>query len=116
MGSDSTAGHDGFLDLAGLRFHYREWGSTTASPIVLLHGFGLSARAYDHITQHLSTSHRVVAFDQRGHGETDWTIDYAWERWVEDVEGFADALGLTSFDLVATHGEAPLLPGGYPAR
>ena len=43
---------------------------------------------------------RAAQTAQRGHGETDWTTDYAWERWVEDVEGVADTLGLTSFDLV----------------
>jgi len=100
MQSNSDVGHDGFLDLAGLRFHYREWGEATASPIILLHAASLSGRTYDRIADQLSDNHRVLALDQRGHGETEWANDYAWLRWVEDVEGFADALGLASFDLV----------------
>lgn len=42
----------------------------------------------------------MLALDQRGHGETEWASDYAWQRWVEDIEGFAEALGLATFDLV----------------
>jgi pimeloyl-ACP methyl ester carboxylesterase len=98
--SDATAGRDGFLDLEGLRFHYREWGDSTSSPVVLLHGYGLFARVYDRIAQGLSATRRVLVLDQRGHGESDWASDYAWRRWVEDVEGFADGLDLSSFDLV----------------
>ena len=77
--SDATVGRDGFLDLGSLRFHYREWGDSTSPPVVLLHGYGLFARAYDRIAQGISATRRVLVLEQRGHGETDWATDYAWE-------------------------------------
>ena len=60
----------------------------------------LSSRFYDRIAHGLSSSHRVLAVDQRGHGKTDWANDYDWRRWIEDVDRFVDALGLNTFDLV----------------
>lgn len=99
MGSKPEV-EDGFLSLGGLKFHYRDWGSTEAPPIVMLHAATLSSRSYDHIAHHLSSSHRVLILDQRGHGETEWASDYDWHRWIEDVERFVDALDLDTFDLV----------------
>jgi pimeloyl-ACP methyl ester carboxylesterase len=100
MNAGSDSGRDGFVEIAGMRFHYREWGNPTAPPVVLLHGALLLGRAYDCIAEELSATYRVLAVDQRGHGETDRATDYSWPRWIEDVNGFVDAIGLSRFDLV----------------
>lgn len=86
--------------LNGLRFHYREWGGTSAPPLILLHGFTGHARTWDHFAESVCSDFRVLAIDQRGHGETDWASDYAPERRVEDLEAFVGELGLGKFSLL----------------
>ncbi len=87
--------------------HYRTWGNPEDPAIVLLHGMLVSGRTYDEVAKPLAMSHFVVLPDQRGHGKTSWADDYSWQRWVEDVEGLVDALGLERFDLVGhSHGAA----------
>jgi pimeloyl-ACP methyl ester carboxylesterase len=50
----------------------------------------------------LRLERHCLAFDQRGHGESEWSpqMDYATERHVEDIHAFFDALGLRRFVLV----------------
>jgi esterase len=86
--------------LNGLRFHYREWGAEAAPPLVLLHGYTSHARTWDTFARALADRCRVFALDQRGHGESGWTDDYATERMVEDLAAFAGALRLDRFDLL----------------
>ncbi len=58
---------DEYLDLRGLRFHYRDWGGSGA-PVVLLHGLASNARIWDLTAPLLARRFRVLALDQRGHG------------------------------------------------
>jgi esterase len=95
-----TLAKDKTVTLSGLKFHYREWGDPAAPPLVMLHGFTGHARTWDTAAAALSERYRVLALDQRGHGETDWATDYAPERRVQDVEAFRDALGLRRFNLL----------------
>jgi esterase len=91
---------DHFLTMNGLRFHYLEWGSKDLEPVILLHGAWWHAHVWDTLASALCLQHRILALDQRGHGETDWADDYAWQRWIEDLEAFVTALNLQRFALV----------------
>ncbi len=91
---------DKTVTLNGLRFHYRDWEHEGAPPLVLLHGFTGHARSWDTFARAMRDRYRVLALDQRGHGETAWADDYAPERMVEDVEAFRRALGLERFALL----------------
>jgi len=86
--------------LDGLRFHYREWGDSAASPVVLLHAYLQHARTWDTVARGLADRFRVLALDQRGFGESDHAADYHELRFVGDLAGFADALGLERFAVV----------------
>jgi len=98
---------DADLELPALTMHYRTWGNPEDPAIVLLHGMLVSGRTYDEVAKPLAMSHFVVLPDLRGHGKTSWADEYSWQRWVEDVEGLVDALGLERFDLVGhSHGAA----------
>jgi pimeloyl-ACP methyl ester carboxylesterase len=96
--SDPAA--DAFVDLRGLRFHYREYRAATggpdaAPPIVLLHGLASTSRIWMLTAPFLAERCRVVALDQRGHGETakpDAGYDFA--SVTADAVAFLDALGL----------------------
>ena len=90
------------IRLGGLRFHYLEWGDPGAPPLVLLHGFGSVARSWDHVSLALADRFRVLALDQRGHGDSDWAPDgnYTVRVMADDLQSFADALCPGRFNLV----------------
>src|SRR5262245_47082771 len=82
--------------LRQMRFHYLEWGATHAPPIVLLHGGHQSAHSWDLVSLHLAQRYRVLALDQRGHGDSEWARDvgYTNHEMSLDAEAFINALGL----------------------
>lgn len=98
------AATDHVITLNGLKFHYREWPSarTGAQDLVLLHGFTGHARSWDSFAQAMSRDYRVLALDQRGHGETQWAApdQYGVDFMVSDLQAFVAALGLHRFALL----------------
>jgi pimeloyl-ACP methyl ester carboxylesterase len=96
--------HDHLIRLHGLRFHFREWPcpKAGAQDLVLLHGFTGHARSWDAFAQAMSDTFRVLALDQRGHGETEWGApdQYGTPYMVADLEAFVAALGLNRFVLL----------------
>src|SRR5579871_1956499 len=87
---------DQLLEMRGLRFHYRDWPAQRAgaADLVLLHGFSGHARSWDAFAEAMTDRYRVLALDQRGHGESAWASPdaYGVEEMVEDLEGFVRAL------------------------
>jgi pimeloyl-ACP methyl ester carboxylesterase len=83
--------------LRQLRFHYLEWGNPDAPPVVLLHGGHQSAHSWDLVSLHLAQRFRVLALDQRGHGDSEWARDvtYSNHEMSLDAEAFIAALGLS---------------------
>jgi len=87
---------DGFVKVGALRLHYQEWGPPAASGmVVLVHGVGSSGHIWDLTGPLLAErSLRVLALDQRGHGESDQPDSgYDFTSVVADLAGFVDALG-----------------------
>ena len=78
------------------RFHYLEWGDPAAPPIVLLHGGHQSAHSWDLVSLHLARHYRVLALDQRGHGDSEWArdVEYTNHAMSLDALAFLDAMGL----------------------
>jgi pimeloyl-ACP methyl ester carboxylesterase len=99
MTVDASAA-DKLVTLNGLRFHYRDWGNEQSRALICLHGFTGHARTWDTFARAMRGRYRVLALDQRGHGETEWATDYHNDRRVEDVEAFVGALGLDRFVLL----------------
>jgi hypothetical protein len=64
---------DHSVRLNGIRFHYLDWGNEHLPHVVLLHGGSLTAHTWDMAALLLRDSYHLVALDQRGHGDTDWT-------------------------------------------
>ncbi len=90
------------IRLGGLRFHYLEWGNSGALPLVLLHGFASQARSWDHVAEALADRFRVLALDQRGHGDSDRAPDgdYRIVSMATDLAAFADTLLRGRFSLL----------------
>jgi pimeloyl-ACP methyl ester carboxylesterase len=108
-------GRDRCAILRGQRFHYREWGHGAAPPLVLLHGFLAHARSWDGVARALRAQYRVLALDQRGHGESEWASDYAWQRWLEDLDAFLVTVGARPAVLVG-HSMGGWIAYVYAAR
>ncbi len=80
-----------------LTVHYRETGSKTSTPVVLLHGNVSDSAFWDDLMLALPPSYWLVAPDLRGYGETEAkAIDAArgLKDWSDDVHAFTQALGL----------------------
>lgn len=95
---------DELIEMRALRFHYRDWPSTRADArdLVLLHGFTGHARSWDAFAAAMTDRYRVLALDQRGHGETAWAPAdrYGVEEMAQDLTAFVAALGLKDFTLL----------------
>lgn len=99
----------------GLHLHYFEWGRPDATPLVLLHGLGAAAGLWQRVAAHFADRYRVIALDQRGHGESDRADEYSTSAMEADLEAAVDALELDRFVLCgASMGGATTL--AYTAR
>jgi esterase len=94
---------DHTVSLHGQRFHYTEWGPPAAPPVVLLHGITGHARTWDDEARLLAERRRVLALDQRGHGDSDPAPDgdYGDDALLGDLDAFVHALGLGRVSLLA---------------
>ena len=90
------------LTVSGLRLHVVEWGDVDGYPIVMLHGIRGYAETFSRLAAALQPGARVIAFDQRGRGESDWDPDWNYyvDAYVADLEGVTGQLGLGQFDLL----------------
>ncbi len=91
-----------FVDLGGgLTVHLRDEGPQDAPAIILLHGSNASLHTWEQWTQILSKTHRVIRFDQIGHGLTgpNPTNQYDIAAFVDTVNKVAANRGLTHFTL-----------------
>ena len=95
---------DELIELRGLRFHFRDWhcDKPGARDLVLLHGYTGHARSWDAFARAMSERYRVLALDQRGHGESQWAAPdaYGTPEMVKDLEAFVAAMGLQDFSLL----------------
>ena len=86
---------DSHISVNGNSFHFRNWGGD-GQAVVLVHGLASNCRIWDLVAPILSQQFRVVAIDQRGHGESfkpDTGYDFATV--VSDLHGFMGALEIT---------------------
>ena len=81
------------IEARGLRFRAVAWGAGD-SPVLLLHGVHGTVESWDALVQALNGALPVVAFDQRGHGESSWPEDgYDVRTFAEDAAAVALDLG-----------------------
>ena len=88
-----------FLRANGLTLHYLDWPSALRraqeSTALLVHATGFLGAVWGPIAEALSAQYRVLALDQRGHGDSDKPPSgYHRLDFVADLRAFLDALGL----------------------
>ena len=92
-GSSDWTSH--YIHANGIRHHYLEWGDAGNPPLLMLHATGLCAWPWKPMARRLAQRYRVLAFDQRGHGDTDASDKgYRFEYAGEDLAAIVAALGL----------------------
>jgi len=82
-----------------VRLHYLEGGS--GKPLVLIHGWSQCAEEFKHQIAELSSGYRVIAVDQRGHGESEKPgFGYKIHRLSEDLREMLISLDLTDVNVL----------------
>ena len=88
-----------WASIRDLRMRYLDWGAPQdhddAPPILALHGLASSAHWYDILAPLLRDRYRIIAPDQRGHGQTTQASDgYGWHSVASDAVGLLDNIGI----------------------
>ena len=80
----------------GLTLHYLEWEPRKSPTLLLLHGYLSQAQIWTGFASELSRHFRILALNQRGHGESDWSPDgaYSIDDHFTDLARFIELLGL----------------------
>jgi non-heme chloroperoxidase len=95
----------------GVRLHYAERGDREGEAIIFLHGYSDSWFSFSRMLPLLSPEYHALAFDQRGHGDSDKPeCCYTLDDFAADVDAFMDALGVEEATLVGSSG------GGFMAQ
>jgi pimeloyl-ACP methyl ester carboxylesterase len=77
----------------GIKLHYRSYGSESNPPLVLVHGLASTSRIWDYVAPVLAGTFWVVAYDQRGHAESEKPdTGYDLPTMLADLEGLLEAL------------------------
>ena len=80
----------------GVRIAGDSWGDAAGPLVILQHGGGQTRHAWKNVGELLaSAGFHAVAFDARGHGDSDWAPDgtYGQDVMVEDLKCVVAALG-----------------------
>ena len=93
-----------FLTVNGLRLRYLEWGRPGGLPVVCVHGYTSSAEAFNAMARRLQDRTHIVAMDVRGHGESGWSSEgaYQYADQAGDLAALVDQLGIERFVLIGT--------------
>lgn len=102
-GQSHYAGDDGIL------IHYKSWGQGPA--IILIHGFSLDMSFWRHQIAPLAKTHRVIALDLPGHGDSGKPGDavYTMDFYAAAVEAVARDAGLGHAALVGHSMGLPII-------
>ena len=80
----------------GVEIYFKDWGPTTAKPVVFSHGWPLNSDAFeDQMLFLVGKGYRVIAHDRRGHGRSSqpWTGN-DMDTYADDLAALAEFLDL----------------------
>ncbi|MEO7996331.1 MAG: alpha/beta hydrolase [Gemmatimonadaceae bacterium] len=100
--SSTATSHDVTVKGFAGNLSVNDGGNGSALPVLFAHSFAGSAEQWRPQLEHLRESRRAVAFDWRGHGQSDpsATNDYSIQAVADDIGVVADKLALNRFVLV----------------
>lgn len=78
------------------RLHYLEWNPEGAETIVLVHGNSANAWWWKRMAVLMPSRYRMIAVDQRGHGDSEWVRPAAYSPadYADDIARFIEECGL----------------------
>ncbi len=109
-----------FLTANGIRTYYEVTG--IGDLLVLLHNDALSLDVWRRLIPHLAARHRVIAYDRRGHGQSQVPPrdePYTVEVLADDLRGLLDGLEIPEADFFGYSGGAITALGlalAFPVR
>jgi len=84
----------GTVDADGTAIHYLDWEGS-GPPLILIHATGFLGALWRPIAERLADRFRVIAIDQRGHGDSDAPASgYTFETFARDLQRVIEALRL----------------------
>ena len=85
-----------YASVNGLRLHYLEWNDSCSRVMILLHGVMDNAQMWESFAFPASDHLRIIALDQRGHGDSDRASPpaYSCNDYANDLSEFIKALGV----------------------
>lgn len=81
---------DHTIEVAGCRVHYLAWGEPGRPGVVLVHGGAAHAHWWSFLAPMLLPTHRIVALDLSGHGDSGRRPEYPRETWAEEIMAVID--------------------------
>ncbi len=80
----------------GIELSCVDYGGEGRPPMLLVHGGAAHARWWDFVAPSLTSRFHVMALDQRGHGDSPWTAQWAYgsRHYAADLEAVIDGWGL----------------------
>ena len=83
-----------FIKANGINHHYLDWGNPSLQTVIMVHATGLCSAVWNPIAIKLSQTKHVMAFDQRGHGDSDKSDSgNSFELIGEDLASIIEILG-----------------------
>lgn len=72
------------------RLHYLEWNPQASRTIILLHGNSANAWWWEPVARAMAMEFRLLALDQRGHGDSEWArpAAYSPNDYADDLAKF----------------------------
>jgi esterase len=98
----------------GLRFSYLDSGGA-GRLLVLLHAHWMGASDFDDVAPALADGWRVVALDQRGHGETAHGGRHAIPAYIGDVDALLETIGAVGPVVLLGHSFGGMVANHYAA-
>lgn len=88
----------GFVTANGVRLQYLDWGGSGPA-LILIHGSGDNPHAFDDLVPAFTDRFRVIAYAQRGHGNSEVKGPCDTSTTTEDIRAFMDSLGIAKANL-----------------
>jgi 3-oxoadipate enol-lactonase len=98
------------IEVNGIQVSYLDEGPANGMPVIFIHGFPFRKEMWEKQVSALNKTHRVIAYDVRGHGESErGAAQFSIPLFADDLFFFMDALKIEKAIL------AGLSMGGYIA-
>jgi lipase len=83
-----------------MRLHVHQWGNPVGHPVICLHGVTAAGTRFKRLADQRLGRFRILAFDLRAHGESEWEPPWTFETLVDDVIETMDDLDVAQAPFV----------------